>query len=76
MNSPQRCFRLRAVGLAAVTNLFGALWGTAVAKTIASGLIDTHVVEVTAPLLLCALINVIWNLITGRWACRPHRATA
>lgn len=58
---------LQAVGLAAVTNLVGALWGTAVAKTIASGLLDTHVVTVTAPLLLCALIGaVVWNLIT--WA--------
>ena len=32
---------MQAVLLAAVTNLIGALWGTAVAKTIASGLIDT-----------------------------------
>jgi len=31
----------QAVVLAAVTNLLGALWGTAVAKTIASGLVDT-----------------------------------
>jgi len=28
--------------LAATTNLLGALWGTAVAKTIASGLVDTQ----------------------------------
>ena len=58
---------LQAVSLAAVTNLIGALWGTAVAKTIASGLLDTHVVEVTAPLLLCALSGaIVWNLLT--WA--------
>jgi PiT family inorganic phosphate transporter len=58
---------LQAVGLAAVTNLVGAMWGTAVAKTIASGLLDTHVVDVTAPLLLCALTGaIVWNLIT--WA--------
>jgi len=34
----------QAVVLAASTNLVGALWGTAVAKTIASGLVDTRVV--------------------------------
>ena len=58
---------MQAVALAAVTNLVGALWGSAVAKTISSGLIDTHVVEVTAPLLLCALTGaIVWNLVT--WA--------
>ncbi len=56
---------MQAVGLAAATNLIGALWGTAVAKTIAGGLIDTHVVDVTAQLLLCALAGAtVWNLIT------------
>ncbi len=34
----------QAVLLAAFTNLIGALWGTAVAKTIASGLVETRVV--------------------------------
>lgn len=58
---------MQAVGLAAVTNLVGALWGTAVAKTIANGLLDTSVVQVTAPLLVCALAGAtVWNLIT--WA--------
>ena len=58
---------MQAVGLAASTNLIGALWGTAVAKTIAGGLIDTHVVEVTSQLILCALAGAtVWNLIT--WA--------
>jgi PiT family inorganic phosphate transporter len=58
---------MQAVGLAAATNLIGALWGTAVAKTIAGGLIDTHVVDVTAQLILCALAGAtVWNLIT--WA--------
>jgi len=57
----------QAVGLAAATNLIGALWGTAVAKTIASGLLDTHVVDVTAQLILCALAGAtVWNLLT--WA--------
>src|SRR6476619_4932921 len=55
----------QAVILAAGTNLIGAFWGTAVAKTIASGLIDTHVVNVTSQVILCALAGgITWNLIT------------
>ncbi|GGZ54790.1 phosphate transporter [Lysobacter xinjiangensis] len=58
---------MQAVMLAAATNLVGALWGTAVAKTITSGIVDTHVIEVTSQLVLCALIGgIAWNLIT--WA--------
>lgn len=58
----------QAVGLAAFTNLVGALWGTAVAKTIASGLIDTGVVDVTSQMILCALLGgIVWNLITWYW---------
>jgi len=53
----------QAVMLAAVTNLTGALWGTAVAKTIASGLVDTKIV--TSEILVCALLGaIVWNLIT------------
>ncbi len=56
---------MQAVGLAAGMNLIGALAGTAVAKTIASGLIDAGVVEVGSQLLLCALMGgITWNLIT------------
>jgi PiT family inorganic phosphate transporter len=58
---------MQAVLMAASTNLIGALWGTAVAKTIASGLLDAGVVEVTSQLILCALGGgIVWNLIT--WA--------
>ena len=54
---------LQAVLLAAFTNLVGAMWGTAVAKTVASGLVDTKVV--TQQVLICALMGgIIWNLIT------------
>lgn len=57
----------QAVSLAAATNLFGALWGTAVAKTVASGIIDSGVVDVSSQLILCALLGgIVWNLIT--WA--------
>lgn len=58
----------QAVLLAATTNLIGALWGTAVAKTIASGLIDTGVVMVTPQVLICALLGaIVWDLITWWW---------
>ena len=58
----------QAVLLAAITNLVGALWGTAVAKTISSGLVDASVVQVTPPLLICALLGAtIWDLITWWW---------
>ena len=56
---------MQAIALAASMNLLGALAGTAVAKTIASGLIDAQVVEVTSQVLICALSGgIIWNLIT------------
>ena len=59
---------MQAVGLAASMNLVGALAGTAVAKTIASGLIDVGVVEVGSQLILCALLGgITWNLITWWW---------
>jgi PiT family inorganic phosphate transporter len=58
----------QAVLLAAATNLVGALWGTAVAKTISSGLIDSGVVAVTPQVLICALLGAtIWDLITWWW---------
>jgi PiT family inorganic phosphate transporter len=57
----------QAVMLAAATNLVGALSGTAVAKTIASGLVDTNMVNITSEVLICVLVGaIIWNLIT--WA--------
>ena len=55
----------QAILLASITNFLGALWGTAVAKTIASGLVDTS--AVTAEVLLAALTGaIIWNLLTWR----------
>ena len=65
----------QAVMLAAVTNLIGAFWGTAVAKTIASGLIDTDVVTVTSQVLICALAGgITWNLITW-WLGLPSSSS-
>lgn len=55
----------QAVLLAAFTNLLGALWGTAVAKTISSGLIDAKQVSMTSDIMICALLGaIIWNLVT------------
>jgi PiT family inorganic phosphate transporter len=53
----------QAIALAAVTNLFGAFFGLAVAKTISSGLVDAQFV--TQSVLVSALIAAIgWNLLT------------
>src|SRR5882672_7337311 len=53
----------QAILLAAVTNLFGAFFGLAVAKTISSGLVDAKFV--TQGVLICGLMAAIfWNLLT------------
>jgi PiT family inorganic phosphate transporter len=55
-----------AIMLAAVTNLCGALAGTAVATTVGKGLVDASCV--TSATLICALLgSTIWNLITWRF---------
>jgi inorganic phosphate transporter, PiT family len=55
----------QAVVLAASTNLLGAMWGTAVAKTISSGLVDAKMVAMTSDIIICALLGaIIWNLVT------------
>ncbi|HVM48669.1 MAG TPA: inorganic phosphate transporter [Candidatus Acidoferrum sp.] len=57
-----------AVVLAAVTNLGGALCGTAVAQTIASGLVDTKIVTLGSGVMICALLAaIIWDLTTWRF---------
>jgi inorganic phosphate transporter, PiT family len=63
----------QAVFLAACTNLLGALWGTAVAKTIASGLVDANIV--TSEIIICALLGgIVWNLITW-WVGLPSSSS-
>jgi len=65
----------QAVLLAASTNLVGAMAGVAVAKTIASGLVDTGVVKVTSVVLICALAGAtLWNLITW-WRGLPSSSS-
>jgi PiT family inorganic phosphate transporter len=54
-----------AVSIAAIANLLGAFITVAVAKTIATGIIDGHLA--TMQTLLAALIGaIIWNLSTWR----------
>lgn len=56
----------QAVVMAAVTNLAGALMGTAVAETIATGLVNTGLLNQGGYFLLSALAGAcIWNL--GTW---------
>jgi PiT family inorganic phosphate transporter len=46
-------------------DLLGALWGTAVARTISSGLIDGNVVVMSSGIIVCALAAaILWNLAT------------
>src|SRR5512138_3020575 len=53
----------QAIALAAVTNLMGALAGTAVAATVGKGLVEAQFVTNTS--LICGLAGAIaWNLIT------------
>jgi inorganic phosphate transporter, PiT family len=52
-----------AVGLSAVLNLVGAFLSTAVAATIAKGLIDSHLVK--PELVFAGLVGgIVWNLLT------------
>ncbi len=52
-----------AVGMAAGLNLVGALTGTAVAKTVGSGLVETA--AVTQVTVISALLSaIIWDLVT------------
>lgn len=63
----------QAIVLATVFNLLGALAGTAVAKTIGSGLVDTNMVTLTT--ILAALIGgIAWNLLTW-WLGLPSSSS-
>ena len=52
-----------AIFMAAALDLCGALSGTAVAKTVGSGLVDANLINLTT--ILCALAGgIFWNLVT------------
>jgi len=55
-----------AVIIAGIFNFIGAIMGTAVAKTIASGFADAS--DVTQGVVLAALVGaIVWNLLTWWW---------
>lgn len=63
----------QAILLAAVFNLAGAFFGTAVAKTVGGGLVDTHFVSL--PTVLSALLaGIAWNLLTW-WLGLPSSSS-
>src|SRR6185503_1355536 len=63
----------QAIAMAAFFNLVGALCGTAVAKTIGSGLVDAN--AVTMPTILAALIGaIVWGLFTW-WLGLPSSSS-
>jgi PiT family inorganic phosphate transporter len=63
----------QAIVLAAFMNLVGALYGTAVAKTISSGLVELK--AVSPEILICTLVGaIIWNLITW-WFGMPSSSS-
>jgi len=65
----------QALLLASATNLIGAFFGQAVAKTIHSGIVDDKVVAVGTLLVFCAMLGgIIWNLITW-WFGMPSSST-
>ncbi|HVV71602.1 MAG TPA: inorganic phosphate transporter [Verrucomicrobiae bacterium] len=65
----------QAVIMAAITNLLGALWGTAVAKTISSGLVNANLVELSSGVIIRALLGAIaWNLLTW-WLGLPSSSS-
>lgn len=62
-----------AIILAAITNLWGALAGTAVAKTVSSGLVNATYVN--SQTLIAALLGaIVWNLITW-WLGLPSSSS-
>lgn len=63
----------QAIQMAAVCNLLGALWGTAVATTIGSGLIATNAVTIHA-LFAAVLAAIFWNLLTW-WVGLPSSSS-
>ena len=63
----------QAIALAAIFNLTGALMGTAVAKTIGAGLVDTQYVTMTT--IFAGLFGgIIWNLLTW-WLGLPSSSS-
>jgi PiT family inorganic phosphate transporter len=63
----------QAIVISTVFNLIGALMGTAVAKTIGTGLVDMHFINLTT-VLCCLLSAVTWNIVTW-WVGLPSSSS-
>jgi inorganic phosphate transporter, PiT family len=63
----------QGIAIAAVFELIGALMGTAVAKTIGQGLVDTSFITMST--IMCALLGgIIWNVLTW-WLGLPSSSS-
>jgi PiT family inorganic phosphate transporter len=63
----------KAIALAAIMNLWGALMGTAVASTIGKGMVDTQFVTMST--VLAALLSaIVWGLFTW-WLGLPSSSS-
>lgn len=63
----------QAIVMAAICNLIGAMWGTAVATTIGSGLVATEAVTLHG-LLAAVVAAIVWNLFTW-WVGLPSSSS-
>ena len=65
----------QALALAAIMNLIGAFFGSEVAKTMISGIVDGKMVDVSVVFILCTMLSAItWNLITW-WFGMPSSSS-
>ena len=65
----------QAIILASVMNLIGAFFGSEVAKTMISGIVDGKVVDVSVVFILCTMLSAItWNLLTW-WFGMPSSSS-
>ena len=65
----------QALALAAVMNLVGAFFGSEVAKTMISGIVDGKLVDVSVVFILCTMLSAItWNLLTW-WFGMPSSSS-
>ncbi|MBX7208125.1 MAG: inorganic phosphate transporter [Verrucomicrobiaceae bacterium] len=65
----------QALALAAIMNLIGAFFGSEVAKTMISGIVDGKLVDVSVVFILCTMLSAItWNLLTW-WFGMPSSSS-
>lgn len=65
----------QALALAAIMNLIGAFFGSEVAKTMISGIVDGKLVDMSVVFILCTMLSAItWNLLTW-WFGMPSSSS-